>query len=347
MTKQRSFELKQAWLYGLVVSVVINMYPIVLCLWNPAEFETSAGYGPEALVVQVLNCFLFARVFSLLYVDSLGRFSHWFHEQSTVVQIAFQCLLFVALTELLFHLQLFLTGPVWQTGLLHLGYYIRHLACFAAVYGYWYYVKTIAHTNRVNLENEQLKRLEVKNQLDALNSQLNPHFLFNALNILNISITTDPGKAQNIVHNLSDILRYNLKIQKQSLVRLSEELEVARSFLELYKARFGDKLIFTFENTNVHKEWYVVPLSLQLLIENAIKHNVITSNHVLHLKVEVDEAAGRLVISNSINRKPHTDGLGIGLSNLNKRYELVSGRNTSLANDEEHFSVTIPLIESP
>ncbi len=347
MASQRTFEIKHVWLYGLAVSIVLNLPPIARCLWNPSGFQEAVGYSSEALAVQIINCFLFGRVFSMLYIGSFGSVSRWFHQQNTAWQIVMQVILFIGLTEALIQLQLLLTGPVREPGLLHLRYYMLHLARFAAVYGFWYYLKIIRRLNQVNIENEQLKRLEVKNQLDALNSQLNPHFLFNALNILNVSITTDPDKAQNIVHNLSDILRYNLKIQKQNLVRLSEELAVAKAFLELYKARFGDKLVFTFENTDIHKEWYVVPLSLQLLIENAIKHNIITSNHILHLKVEVDEGTGQLVISNTINRKPHADGLGIGLSNLSKRYELVSGRTTSLADDSEQFSVTIPLIESP
>lgn len=347
MTTTRSSELRYVWVYGLVVSIMVNLAPIVRYLSEPADFEGLAGYGLGALVLKVVNCFLFGRLFSLIYLGSLGPFSVWFHRQNTVVRRAGELVLFVVLTEFFFQLHQFLVGPSLHAGVLHFWYFAQNLARLVGVYGFWYYVKAVRKSNEATIENEQLKRLEVKNQLDALNNQLNPHFLFNALNILNVSITTDPDKAQNIVHNLSDILRYNLKIQKQNLVRLSEELEVAKAFLELYKARFGEKLVFTFENLTIKKEWYVVPLSLQLLIENAIKHNVITSNHILHLKVEVDEVAGQLVISNSINRKPHTDSLGIGLSNLNKRYELVSGRTTSLADDSEQFSVTIPLIESP
>ncbi|GHB57555.1 sensor histidine kinase [Persicitalea jodogahamensis] len=347
MARVRSSELRYVWVYGLVVGIMVNLAPIVRCLSDPVTFESVAGYGPGALALKVINCFLFGRLFSLISLGSLGPFSNWFQRQEMAVQRAIEFVLFVVLTEFFFQLHLFLLGPSLHEGVMHFWYFAQNLAQLVGVYGFWYYVKAVRESNEALIENEQLKRLEVKNQLDALNSQLNPHFLFNALNILNISITTDPDKAQSIVHNLSDILRYNLKIQKQNLVRLSEELAVARAFLELYKARFGEKLVFNFERTNINKEWYVVPLSLQLLIENAIKHNIITSNHILHLKVEVDEVAGQLVISNSINRKPHTDGLGIGLSNLNKRYELISGRITSLSDDSEHFSVTIPLIESP
>lgn len=343
----RSYGLKYVWVYGLVLSIMVNLAPIVRCLSDPASFESVAGYSPTALALKVINCFLFGRLFSLITAGSLGPFSALFLRQSVAVRRAIEFALFLVLTELFFQFHVLIFGPTPREGVLHFWYFAQNLAQLVGVYGFWYYVKTLRESNEALIENEQLKRLEVKNQLDALNSQLNPHFLFNALNILNISITTDPDKAQNIVHNLSDILRYNLKIQKQNLVRLSEELAVARAFLELYKARFGDKLVFNFEKATIHKEWYVVPLSLQLLIENAIKHNIITSNHILHLKVEVDEVAGQLVISNSINRKAHTDGLGIGLSNLNKRYELISGRITSLSDDSEHFSVTIPLIESP
>ena len=138
-----------------------------------------------------------------------------------------------------------------------------------------------------------------------------------------------------------------LKIQNQNLVRLAEELEVAHSYLGLYKARFGEKLVFSFENDKPTKSWYVVPLSLQILIENAIKHNVITSNHILHISVSINEELGQLTVVNSINKKTQTESLGIGLTNLGKRYQLITGRHTASAEDSQQFTVTIPLIESP
>ncbi len=341
------YRFRHVWVYGLIVSVVIDLVPIVRYLWQPEGFEQATGYSPAALAMQVAICFLFGRFFSLLYTDSLGAFSHWFHRQPTHWQIGIRALLFLGLTELFFQWQIALTGPVRDLRLIHLSYYTRHLARFAAVYGFWYYLKLIRQTNLISLENEQLKRLEVKSQLDVLNNQLNPHFLFNALNILNITIASEPEKAQEIVHNLSDVLRYNLKIQKQTLVRLSEELEVARAFLELYKVRFGDKMQFNFEGDATEREWFVVPLSLQLLIENAVKHNVITPDQVLHIEVKVDETAGELVVTNSSSRKPQAQGLGIGLRNLNKRYELITGRAATQTENSEQFTVTIPIIKLP
>lgn len=303
--------------------------------------------GIADICLQFLTSFLFGLLFAFLYQDFQNPLSQWYIHLRKEGKVAFQTILLLLLTELFFRIHLLITGSVLDVSFFHLTYLVRHIVIAVAIWGFWYFITIVHESNRVSIENEQLKRLKVKNQLEALSNQLNPHFLFNALNILNVSITTDPKGAQEIVHNLSDILRYNLKIQNQNLVRLSEELSVAQSYLDLYKARFGDKLVFSFENYTTKKAWYVVPLSLQILIENAIKHNVITSNSILHIKVLVNENASQLVVVNSINRKPHAESLGIGLSNLGKRYQLITGKKTSLSDDSQQFTVTIPLIESP
>ncbi|MPR35310.1 sensor histidine kinase [Salmonirosea aquatica] len=347
MTTPRYFGIRDLWRFCIVISLIVNLPQLLTFAWEPRLSPALYQTGSLALVCQFVSSFLFGMTLALLDLESVQNSMKWYLRQRPATRWVIRIAVLLVLTELFFQFQLLVTGPVRENSLLHLTYFVRHSVIVAAIRGFRYFIDIMHKVNRINIENEQLKRLQIKHQLDVLNNQLNPHFLFNALNILNVSIMTDPGKAQTIVHNLSDILRYNLKIQNQNLVCLAEELEVAHSFLGLYKARFGNKLMFTFENTELRKKWYVVPLALQLLIENAIKHNVITSDHVLHLNVLVDEEAGQLTISNSIHRKTHTDGLGIGLSNLDKRYELITGQTTTQTEDARHFTVMIPLVESP
>lgn len=348
MLTPRYFGILHLWRFGMALCLIVNLPQVLSFSWDP-EVITLTGSSNSILTIfiQFVTSFLFGVVFSLLYIDLPYPYIRWYHSLRKVLQWVIQLLLLLLLTELLFGVHQLITGPHSDASFFHLNYLVRNIVIAVAIRGFWYFIKIVHESNRVNIENEQLKRLKVKNQLEALSNQLNPHFLFNALNILNVSITTDPHGAQNIVHNLSDILRYNLKIQNQNLVRLSEELSVAQSYLDLYKARFGDKLVFSFENFNTKKAWYVVPLSLQILIENAIKHNVITSNSILHIKIEVNEKAGQLMVVNSINRKLHAESLGIGLNNLGKRYQIITGKNTTLTDDSQQFTVTIPLIESP
>lgn len=347
MSPPRYFGIRDLWRFCVVISLIVNLPRLLTYGWQLNLSQAPGGSEALSLAFQCVSSFLFGMTLALLDFETAQNSLNWYRRQSQAIRWIIRVMMLLILTELFFQFQLLAIGPERESSFLHLTYFVRHLVIVAAIQGFRYFIGIMHKVNRMNIENEQLKRLEIKHQLDALNNQLNPHFLFNALNILNVSIMTDPGKAQDIVHNLSDILRYNLKIQNQNLVCLAEELEVAHSFLGLYKARFGNKLMFTFENTELRKNWYVVPLALQLLIENAIKHNVITSDHVLHLIVRVNEDAGQLVIANSIHRKTQTDGLGIGLSNLDKRYELITGQTTTQFDDAQQFTVTIPLVESP
>jgi two-component system, LytTR family, sensor kinase len=347
MDSPRYFGIVHLWSFCLVICLMVNLPQLITFVWNPGFFDSVGGYSVPALVVDLLDTFLFSLLFALLYVGYSHPILVWYQSQPSFSQWSLQFLLLLILTSLFFWIQLLIAGPTQEVRFFYVTHLIRNTVIVVAIWGFWHYIDIVQKSNQVAIENEQLKRLKVKNQLEALSNQLNPHFLFNALNILNVSITTDPEGAQAIVHNLSDILRYNLKIQNQNLVRLSEELQVAESYLELYKARFGDKLVFVFENTAPKKTWYVVPLSLQILIENAIKHNIITSNSILRIRVYVHEEIGQLVITNTINKKVQTESLGIGLSNLEKRYQLITGLDTSSSEDTQHFTVTIPLIESP
>ncbi|TDB64032.1 sensor histidine kinase [Arundinibacter roseus] len=347
MATQRYFGTAHLWRFCIVICLIVNLPRFLTFFWNPHYFESLGGFSFYALLLQFSTSLLFGITFAFVEIDSHHPLALWYHRQLSAIKITVQAILFLLLTELLFQIEVAIAEPVTEISFYHFSYFVRHLVILGAIRGFWYFISVVHESNQVTIENEQLKRLKVKNQLEALSNQLNPHFLFNALNILNVSITTDPEGAQNIVHNLSDILRYNLKIQNQNLVRLSEELDVAQSYLGLYKARFGEKLLFSFENTDTRKVWYIVPLSLQILIENAIKHNVITSNSVLHIKVWVNEAKSQLIITNSINKKTQAESLGIGLSNLGKRNQLILGKTTSSSEDAQQFTVSVPLIESP
>ncbi len=347
MPSPRYFGVIQLWRFGLALCLIVNLPQLLPFLWNPSFVLTKSKLGVVAISLQFLTSFAFGLLFALLYVDLHNPVSHWYQRRGKYAKFAIQAVLLLLLTELFFQIQLLIPVPNQDLSFYYLTYLVRHIVIAVAIWGFWHFITIVHESNRVSIENEQLKRLKVKNQLEALSNQLNPHFLFNALNILNVSITTDPRGAQQIVHNLSDILRYNLKIQNQNLVRLADELAVAYAYLDLYKARFGDKLVFTFETLTTKKGWYIVPLSLQILIENAIKHNVITSNSILHIKVMVNEEEGQLMVINSINRKPQAESLGIGLTNLGKRYQLITGKKTAQTDNAEQFTVTIPLIESP
>lgn len=193
-----------------------------------------------------------------------------------------------------------------------------------------------------DVENETLRAENLASRYEALENQMDPHFLFNSLNTLKSLIDVDGDKAGDFVHQLSNVLRYTLK--NEEVVILAEELECVRSYCQMMKMRYGDNLLFDHSiDHDKYDSYYVLPLSIQGLIENAIKHNVISSRQPLMVKITTDDD-NHLIISNKIQPKiGKEEGTGIGLANLAERYRIKWNENVEIFNDGKIFSVTLPL----
>lgn len=192
---------------------------------------------------------------------------------------------------------------------------------------------------RIILENEILVTENLRTRYEVLKNQMNPHFLFNSLNTLQSLIETDKDKAQDYVQELSRVLRYSL--QNQEVVSLQEELNLANSFCALMKIRYGDNINFSFDiNENVLKH-EIIPLSLQVLIENAIKHNVISDKQPLTINIATDEDGNIMVVNKKQPKMNPAPGNGIGLANLSERYSLKWSRDIDILNDDEYFKVLL------
>jgi LytS/YehU family sensor histidine kinase len=192
------------------------------------------------------------------------------------------------------------------------------------------------------LENEQLKQENLMNQLSALKNQLNPHFLFNSLNTLSWLINEDKAKSQLYLQKLSQVLRYSLSMQEQSIVNLKDELILMDNYIFLLQMRFGENLKIT-QKLEGKEKFRIPPHSLQLLIENAIKHNVISSNSPLKITIEIKPEEEIIIVSNTIHAKANSAGTGIGLVNLSERFRLLVGREIEISQDKA-FTVILPLI---
>ncbi len=193
-----------------------------------------------------------------------------------------------------------------------------------------------------DVENETLRAENLASRYEALENQMDPHFLFNSLNTLKSLIDIDVDKAGDFVHQLSNVLRYTLK--NEEVVTLAEELKCVRSYCKMMKMRYGDNLIFDHSiDHDKYDSYYVLPLSIQGLIENAIKHNVISSRQPLTVKITTDDD-NHLIISNKIQPKiGKEEGTGIGLANLAERYRIKWNENVEIFDDGKIFSVTLPL----
>ncbi|MBC3847202.1 histidine kinase [Winogradskyella echinorum] len=180
-------------------------------------------------------------------------------------------------------------------------------------------------------------------KFDALKNQLDPHFLFNSLNVLTSLIEENPDAAQKFTTSLSKVYRYVLEQKNKELVTVDEELKFARTYMSLLKTRFEDSIIFEIPDKASNPESRVVPLSLQLLLENAVKHNMVTSSKPLHIKIYEDK--GHLVVMNNLQPKQIVKkSSGVGLENIKQRYSLLSDRKVIINQRAKDFAVAIPML---
>ncbi|MDR2009676.1 MAG: histidine kinase [Bacteroidales bacterium] len=193
------------------------------------------------------------------------------------------------------------------------------------------------------IENQKLEAENMQTRYQALKNQIDPHFLFNSLNTLNALIKTDPPKAEEYVLQLSYVFRYIL--QQEVIIHLNEELSFTQSYSNLMKIRYGSNLIFEFHIDTKFYDYEVLPLSLQILVENAIKHNIITAKQPLTISIFSNEDES-ITVSNKIQAKKEVvSGTKIGLSNLAERYRLMTKKEIIITNDENIFSVKIPIFK--
>ena len=194
-------------------------------------------------------------------------------------------------------------------------------------------------------EKEMLKRESLKAQINALKTQVNPHFLFNNLNTLSAIIPENPQQAVDFVQQLSKVYRHILEVRDEQSILVIEELDVLNAYSFLLKTRFGNNLDIVIDVPEENRQDKIVPLSLQLLMENAIKHNIVSADKPLHIKVFVEN--GNLVMSNNLQIKNQVnESTGIGLENIRNRYKLLVEKEVKVAENENSFTVSIPLIKN-
>ncbi|MBC7866875.1 MAG: histidine kinase [Gloeobacteraceae cyanobacterium ES-bin-316] len=192
-------------------------------------------------------------------------------------------------------------------------------------------------------ETENLKRENLTAQLNALRTQVNPHFLFNNLNTLSSIIPEDPQQAVDFVQQLSKVYRHILQVKDEKSIPLKEELDVLRAYAFLLKTRFGQNLEIDIDVAEEKMQKRIVPLSLQLLMENAIKHNIVSADKPL--KIDVYAENGSLVVSNNLQKKNQLhESTGIGLDNIRNRYKLLSDKIVQVTEYGNNFTVSIPLL---
>lgn len=194
------------------------------------------------------------------------------------------------------------------------------------------------------LEAEQLKRENLESQYEILKNQVNPHFLFNSLNVLHSMVHRDPDNAAKFIKKLSDVYRYVLDSREKEVVKLSEEVTALTAYLFLIRTRFGKSVICNMDLREAETRW-IIPLSLQMLVENAIKHNAFTLNKPIHINIY--QKGQMIVVENTLNRKNEkVASSNLGLKNIQSRYAYLTDQKVSILETEDQFSVSIPLLKT-
>ena len=194
------------------------------------------------------------------------------------------------------------------------------------------------------IETERFKKEHSQAQLETLKNQVNPHFLFNSLNTLASVIPENPKLAVQFVEKLSKVYRYILEIKDKEFITLKEELHCIEAYEFLLKIRFGENIKFERDIENKYLDRFVIPLSIQMLIENAIKHNIISAKKPLVVKVWADNnfvtVENNLQIKNQVNGSTKT-----GLNNIKARYTLLTNKNPEIEQTEDAFIVRLPMVD--
>ncbi|MEM8524736.1 MAG: histidine kinase [Bacteroidota bacterium] len=191
---------------------------------------------------------------------------------------------------------------------------------------------------------KELEREAIRSQMNLLQSQVNPHFLFNSLNTLTAIIPENKDLAIEFVQQLSQVYRNVLEWREDKLVLLEDELAALENYLFLLRIRFGEQLQIKKKIDENLKHTYIIPMALQMLLENTVKHNVITKHRPL--KIEVYTEDNYIIILNNLQKKRgKANSTGFGLQNIKKRYDLLVPQEVIIEKSEEHFKVALPLIQ--
>ena len=210
------------------------------------------------------------------------------------------------------------------------------VAVYEAIYFYHQLKKSIE-------EREHAKQEQIRSELAGLRNQVNPHFLFNSMNTLMNIVTEDQQLAVNFLRKLSKVYRYVLENREEQIIPLSKELDFIHSYVFLQKERFRGSLEVKIEVADQILSQKIIPLSLQILFENAIKHNVISRKKPLLIEVYAEK--GKLVVRNNLQRKEQVmDSTKVGLENIQTRYRFFTEETVEVREDEQFFIVAIPLL---
>ncbi len=329
-----------AFLIGCAIFVVGNF------LSNGFRFETTANFVTSFVFYQIYS---FVLGYSNMYFFDYLKQRNW-KKTDTIKRIVVGISGSTIITLLgLFVLRattaMLINGSSFSDFLLNekFGYYQFGLWITLTIVIAFYVIYFYNTYQQNRIKEQKVIAGTASAKFDALKNQLDPHFLFNSLNVLTSLIEENPQKAQKFTTSLSKVYRYVLEQKNKELVSVDEELQFAKTYMSLIKMRFEDSIVFTMPERAANPESKVVPLSLQLLLENAVKHNMVTPSKPL--RINILEKQGHLVVENNLQPKQIVKkSSGVGLSNIKQRYNLLTNKKVNINQEANRFAVALPML---
>jgi len=215
-----------------------------------------------------------------------------------------------------------------------IAFYVSFVITFLGFFNAW---------RKAEIEKEKLKTQMIIHKYNALQNQLNPHFLFNSFNVLSELVYENQELAVKFIRQMSDLYRYVLSVKTEDLVSVKREIEFIDSYAFLLKTRFENRIQIDV-NVAAADDEYLVPMSMQLLLENAVKHNEATS--ASPLRITVKQAGNKIVVENNLQQKTNAEeSTKTGLENIQERYKYMGGKQIEIERGEDYYRVSLPIIK--
>lgn len=347
---------------GSAVLVSLALASIIQYLLNPKsewwEFYTQAKWS-EIFATTLGGVAMYAILFIIVYTLSKWINSKSVLQHSMIVHffittgVVMVCMFLLLSLENLFYEKLWPqmndNHPLEVDVRNYLVVNIVVAAFVNSIYNIFFFFQKwkieVTETNKLNVLSHQLRENALQAELEVLKLQLDPHFLFNNFSVLTQLIETDTAGAKEFLSSLSKVYRYILTTSKKDIVRLDEELKFLETYFHLIKIRHGDKIHLTIEIENIDRKMGIPPVTLQLLIENAIKHNISTHDAPLFISISSLDR-DQIIIKNNVQRiNIDYKSTGMGLKNINERYQLLQGKSPLIIKSESSFEVLLPLLQ--
>lgn len=339
-----------AFLLSLVISITIQFPLVIGVLFAEEGGGGGGGHRREAFdagmaVLEFLNTFTVTLLLFTLNFYLLKPFARHYKMRLKTVLLAFVLsLISVMILVLIYNIFKPYAGSEINISRHHDKLLFQNLFAAALVFGSIFIIRLIYQKQTYELENEKLRTESLQSQFESLKNQMSPHFLFNTLTALKSLIRESPDLAGQYVNHLALVLRYTLQGNEKKTVTLREEMEYTESYLFLIEMRYGTNLTVITDIQEKFKGMELPPLTIQTLIENAVKHNEISNKNPLEIVIQTT-SNGSLTVCNRIRKKlTHEHGTGIGLTNLSKQFQLLGASEVLIAKENNVFCVTIPLI---